>query len=281
MSPSQNRFRKSSSKDHPRPKKSLGQNFLIDRSVIGRIIEACSFSKEDAVLEIGPGTAALTREIAPRVGSLTVVETDRNLVERLEQEFKHGEITIVHGDFLRYDLAQIAVQGKLLKAVGNLPYYISTPIITKIIESRRLFGEFYLTVQQELADRMVAPPGNKEYGSFSCFVQYYAQAQVLLKIKSSAFKPMPKVDSCFLKLTMRSAPAVECRDEEFLFKVVRTGFQQRRKTLLNALSSLISKDRLSGIFSSLGFDPNVRAEQLGLAQYALLSDAISKVGSKQ
>lgn len=275
MTPSHHRFRKPSNQDHPRPKKSLGQNFLIDRSVIGRIIEACSFSKEDAVLEIGPGTAALTREIAPRVGSLTVVETDRSLVERLEKEFNDG-VTIIHEDFLKSDLSKIAPKGKKLKVIGNLPYYISTPIISKIIENRERVSEFYLTIQLELAERMAAPPGNKEYGSFSCFVQYYTQAQILLKIKSTAFKPAPKVDSCFLKLTMRSTPAVECADEEFLFKVIRAGFQQRRKTLANALSSLLSKDRLADIFASLGFEPNVRAEQLSLAQYARLSDSIQK-----
>lgn len=276
MSPSHQRFRKPSSQNHPRAKKSLGQNFLIDRSVIGRIIDACSFSKEDAVLEIGPGTAALTREIAPRVGSLTVVETDGSLVERLNEEFKDGQIAIVHADFLRYDLSQIATKGRLLKAVGNLPYYISTPIITKIIENRHLVSEFYLTIQQEMAERIVAPPGNKEYGSFSCFVQYYAQAQMLLKIKSSAFKPAPKVDSCFIKLTMRSSPAVPCRDEKFLFGVIRLGFQQRRKTLVNALSSLLPKDRLANIFASTGLDANIRAEQVSLAQFALLADSIQK-----
>jgi 16S rRNA (adenine1518-N6/adenine1519-N6)-dimethyltransferase len=279
MSPSPFRYRKSSPKDSLRPKKSLGQNFLVDRNVIGRMIDACSLSKDEVVLEIGPGTGALTREIAPRVKRLIAIETDGSLVERLRDEFKDLNIEIIHADFLRCDLTEILGKSKV-KVVGNLPYYISTPIMTKVVENRHLFTEFYLTVQQEFAERIVALPGGKDYSSFSCFNQFYTLPQMLFKIKSSAFKPAPKVDSCFLKLTMLEGAAYPCGDEKFLFHVIRTGFGQRRKTLVNALSTLLSKEQLIALFPSAGLLLNVRAEDVSLEQYVVLADFIQKT-SKQ
>ncbi len=273
MTPSPFRFRKSSPKDAVRPKKSLGQNFLVDKSVIGRMIDACGLTKEETVLEIGPGTGALTRELVPRVKRLIAVETDRSLVERLREEFKGPNVEIIHADFLKCDLSKVLGKDKV-KAVGNLPYYISTPIMTKVIENRHLFTEFFLTVQQEFAERIVAPPGGKDYSSFSCFNQLYTSPQMLFKIKSSAFKPAPKVDSCFLKLTMLETPAYPCADEKFLFQVIRTGFSQRRKTLVNALSSLVSKEQLIELFVKAGLAANVRAEEVGLEKYVLLADLV-------
>ena len=268
-----------SSKKSLRAKKGLGQNFLVDRNVIGRIIDACSFSKDDDVLEIGPGTGALTREIIPKVRSLIAVETDRELVEHLQAEFSNEQVKIIHADFLKYDLPEITGKGKRFKIVGNLPYYISTPIMAKVIENRHLFTEFYLTVQQEFAERIVASPGGKDYSSFSCFNQYYTIAKILFKIKSSAFKPVPKVDSCFLRMAMRPEPAFPCADEKFLFNVIRLGFGQRRKTLVNALSTLLSKDRLIAILHSAGLHANVRAEEVSLEQYTILSGLIRKSSS--
>lgn len=273
MTPSPFRFRKSYQKDSLRPKKSLGQNFLVDRNVIGRMIDACSLSGDEVVVEIGPGTGALTREIAPRVKRLIAIETDGSLVERLRDEFKEQNVEIIHADFLRCDLSEILGKAKV-KVVGNLPYYISTPIMTKVIENRHLFTEFYLTVQQEFAERIVASPGGKDYSSFSCFNQFYTVPQILFKIKSSAFKPAPKVDSCFLKLTMRQTPAFPCDDEKFLFHVIRLGFQQRRKTLVNALSTLLPKEQLIILFPSIGLLLNVRAEDVSLEQYVLLAERL-------
>ena len=278
MSPSPFRFRKSFQKDSLRPKKSLGQNFLVDRNVIGRMIDACSLSSDDVVLEIGPGTGALTREIAPRVMRLIAIETDGSLVERLRDEFKGQNVEIIHADFLKCDLSEVLGKDKV-KVVGNLPYYISTPIMTKVVENRHLFTEFYLTVQQEFAERIVAPPGGKDYSSFSCFNQFYTVPKMLFKIKSSAFKPAPKVDSCFLNLTMRQKPAYPCDDENFLFHVIRTGFGQRRKTLVNALSSLLSKELLIALFPSAGLIVNVRAEDVSLEQYVLLARIIQRYPS--
>lgn len=276
MTPSPFRFRKPAQKDTVRAKKSLGQNFLVDRNVIGRMIDACALSSEETVLEIGPGTGALTRELSPRVKRLIAIETDGALVKRLTDEFKERNVEIIHADFLKCDLSEILGKSKV-KVVGNLPYYISTPIMTKVVENRHLFTEFFLTVQQEFAERIVATPGDKDYSSFSCFNQFYTIPQMLLKIKSSAFKPAPKVDSCFLKLTMLKSPAYPCEDENFLFKVIRTGFGQRRKTLVNALSSLLSKEQLIELFVKAGLAVNVRAEEVGLEKYVLLADMLRKI----
>lgn len=276
MSPSPFRFRKSSSKDPLRPKKSLGQNFLVDRNVIGRMIDACALSKDEVVLEIGPGTGALTREIAPRVKRLIAVETDGSLVERLRDEFRDRNVEIIHADFLKCDLSQMLGKNKV-KVVGNLPYYISTPIMTKVVENRQMFTEFFLTVQQEFAERIVAAPGGKDYSSFSCFNQFYTVPRMLFKIKSSAFKPAPKVDSCFLKLTMLKNPAYPCDDEQFLFKVIRTGFSQRRKTLVNALSSLLSKQQLIDLLAKADLSANARAEEVGLEKYVRLAEMIRSI----
>lgn len=258
-----------------RPKKSLGQNFLVDSHIIGRMIDACHLSKDETVIEIGPGTGAITREIACRVKKLVAVETDRSLVDRLQTEFTQNQIQLIHADFLKVDLFQLH-SGEQWKVVGNLPYYISTPIITKILEHRQLFCEFYLTVQQEFAQRLVASPGGKDYGSFSCFVQYYADVQILFNIKRSCFKPVPKVDSCFVKLTMRQKPLWQVQDEVFLFKMIRLGFQQRRKTLINALSASFAKSDVGDALASAGLSPQIRAEQVTLEQFINLSHVLLK-----
>ncbi len=263
---------KKSSREKPlRAKKSLGQNFLVDKNVIARIVEACSFQKSDRVLEIGPGTGALTREIIGRVGHLTAVETDHRLWAMLSDDFKGANAEFIHADFLKYDLTPL--KGPV-KVFGNLPYYISTPIIIKIIEHRHLFSEFYLTVQWEFAQRMMAKPSGEDYSSFSCFVQYFAEPQILFKIKNSCFRPAPKVDSCFLKLTLRDKPLYEVDDEEFLFKVIRLGFGQRRKTLMNALSVLMAKDQMADILKEVGIAPAARAESLGLPQFVALAKVL-------
>jgi 16S rRNA (adenine1518-N6/adenine1519-N6)-dimethyltransferase len=259
-----------------RAKKSLGQNFLVDKNAIGRILDACAFTKNDAILEIGPGTGALTREIIPRVGRFMAVETDQRLFDRLTEEFHGIPATFVHADFLKFD-SRIFVKGQeRVKVFGNLPYYISTPIITKVLAERHLFSEFFLTVQWEFAQRMVARAGEDDYSSFSCFVQFYAEPQIFFKLKSTCFRPAPKVDSCFLKLKMRPAPLYQSVDEDFLFKVIRLGFQQRRKTILNALSVLLPKDQLAGILKVAGIDPSVRAESLDLERFVSLTTLLKK-----
>ncbi|MBL8012711.1 MAG: ribosomal RNA small subunit methyltransferase A [Candidatus Omnitrophica bacterium] len=259
-----------------RAKKYLGQNFLIDPHIIERIIESCQLSKEETIIEIGPGTGALTRHLKNRVKTLIAIEKDKALAASLTKELAGSNVKIIEGDFLELDLASIVSKTGPIKLIGNLPYYISTPILTKVIEQRKHVTNFYLTVQREFAQRLGAHPGTKEYGSLSCFVQYYARVQPLFLIKSTCFKPRPKVDSGFLRINIRQVPEYPSRDEQFLFQVIRQGFNQRRKTLLNALSVIISKARLEIILNAMGLNIQARAEQLSLEKFVLLAQEISK-----
>ena len=248
--------------------KHLGQNFLVDPNVKRKIISACDLSENDTVLEIGPGGGALTRELAPRVKKLIAVETDKVLFQELRDKFHGTSTEIIHADFLELPTGSLPDN---LKAIGNLPYYISTPIIEKILLQPDKFSSFFLTIQYELGRRLAAGPGTKEYGSFSCFVQYYAEPKILFKIKNTAFRPVPKVDSCFLKLTplKRSNKA---QDERWLFQIIRHAFQQRRKTLANALSRLIEPEKLQQVLKKLDLGEKVRAENLQLEDFIALSN---------
>ncbi len=249
-------------------KKQLGQNFLADPNVKRKIIAACDLSEDDIVLEIGPGGGALTRELAPRVKKLIAIETDKTLAQELHTEFQGTSTEIIHADFLKYPVESLPDH---LKIIGNLPYYISTPIIDKILLHPDKFSIFYLTIQYELGRRLAAGPGTKEFGVFSCFVQYYAEPKILFKIKNTAFRPIPKVDSCFLKLTplKRSNKA---QDEHWLFQIIRHAFQQRRKILTNALSGLIETEKLQEMLKELDLREKVRAENLKLEDFIALAN---------
>lgn len=251
------------------PKRSLGQNFLINPRVEQKIIEACDLTKDDVVLEIGPGKGVLTRPLADRVKKVLAIEKDNYLAPQLEKEFAGTNVTIEHADVLKYPFEQLPAP---MKVVGNLPYNIATPIIEKVLAFRHKFSVFYMTVQLEYGNRIVARPHSKEYGSLSCFVQYYAQAQKLFKIPPSAFSPAPKVDSCFLSLRMRPEPARKARDEEFLFKLIRACFSQRRKTLRNSLAVIYGKKEGEELLRNLNIDPMLRAEDLNLEDYVRLAN---------
>ncbi|MBF0484996.1 MAG: ribosomal RNA small subunit methyltransferase A [Candidatus Omnitrophica bacterium] len=253
------------------PKKRLGQNFLRDQRVLRRIIEACELKNDETVLEIGPGQGALTRSIAPYVKDIIAVEADPQLADQLRKDFDPAKLTVHDSDILKFDFSKI--QGPI-KVVGNLPYYISTPIIELVITNRKLFTSLFMTVQLEFGERLVAAPGSKEYGSFSCFVQFYTKPRILFKIPPSAFHPVPKVTSCFMRLDLRLEPPEEVKDETFFLKVIRQAFLQRRKSLVNSLGALASKDKLFLALSAAGVDPKARAEELGLAQFARIADAL-------
>jgi 16S rRNA (adenine1518-N6/adenine1519-N6)-dimethyltransferase len=247
------------------PKKSLGQNFLNDIRIQQKIIQACELKADDVVVEIGPGQGVLSRLIAPQVKKLICVETDRDLIESLRSELPTVEI--VHADFLKWDLPSG------IKVIGNIPYYISTPIIEKLIEERAKVSTAFLTVQLEFGERLAATPGGKDYGSLSCFAQYYAGIKLLFKIKNTCFKPAPKVDSCFLRLEIRPF-ADKAVDEEFLFKLIQTAFQQRRKNIVNALKGLTGKEKLEEALIALSIDLNARPENLSLSNYIKLSNVL-------
>ena len=236
------------------------------------------------VVEIGPGQGVLTRLIAPHVKKLICIETDRDLIEPLRSSLP-ARVDIIHADFLKWDFKQIqtdlvpcapGTRSVQVKVIGNIPYYISTPIVEKLITDRKKISAAFLTVQLEFGQRLTAKAGGKDYGSLTCFVQYYADIKMLFKIKNTCFNPAPKVDSCFLRLDMRrylegdSPLGVQGTvpfNEEFLFKLIQTAFQQRRKNIVNTLKGLVGREKLEESLMSLGIDPNARPENLTLSNY--------------
>ncbi len=252
------------------PKKNLGQNFLTDIRIRQKIIQACDLKIEDVVVEIGPGQGVLTRLIAPVVKRLICVETDRDLIGPLSSGLSPS-VEIIHADFLKWDMGHLPPGTKV---IGNIPYYISTPIIEKLIKDRTKFSEAFLTVQSEFGGRLTAKAGGKDYGSLSCFTQYYADIKMLFKIKNTCFKPVPKVDSCFLRLTMSPQPEELASDEEFCFKLIQRAFQQRRKNIVNSLKGLVAREKLEEALKSLGINPSARPENLTLLNYIALSNRL-------
>jgi 16S rRNA (adenine1518-N6/adenine1519-N6)-dimethyltransferase len=253
------------------PKKFLGQNFLVDPHVQNKMMDAFQLDPLETVLEIGPGKGALTKRIYPHVKKVIAVETDRLLVEELRQVFKNTNVEIIHEDFLKFDLGKLPGP---VKVIGNLPYYITTPIIEKIFEYPGLCQRFFMTVQWEFGQRLKAAPNTKAYGSFTCFVQYHADVHMYFKIKNTAFSPRPKVDSCFLELKFHDANLSPGMDKERLFQVIRQAFQQRRKTIENSLSKLFNKELLRQAFQTAGFSGQLRAENLTLKDYIKLTQAL-------
>jgi len=253
------------------PKKSLGQNFLINQNVQQRIIAACDLKPADIVLEIGPGKGALTRLIAPHVKKVIAVEKDTQLAAELKLQFYDSNVTIIHEDILKYSFDGLPDH---IKIIGNLPYNIATPIIEKVLTYGKKFYVFYMTVQLEYGQRMAAKPSTKSYGSWSCFTQYYADIQMLFKVGRAAFYPVPKVQSCFLRLDIPRKVRLEVQDEKLFFKIIRSAFNQRRKTIMNSLSSLCDKTQLAEILESLEINTKFRAENLALEDYARITHAM-------
>ena len=264
--------RPSSPEPIPRTKKHLGQNFLTDENILRKIVAACGFKEDQHVLEIGPGRGALTRHIAPHVKSLYAVEMDPQLHDLLEREFPEEHIHLIRSDFLKFAVPALPVP---VTIIGNLPYNISTPIIEKLISERRVLTDAFLTVQHEFGKRLTAQPRSKDYGSLSCYIQYYADVRILFLIKPSCFRPVPKVTSCFLKLSFRNQ-GFSVTDEEFLFKFIRSAFQHRRKTLANALSGLYDKTELLRVLEQLNINPSARPDALSLTDYCDIINRIQR-----
>ncbi len=259
---------------HIKPKKNLGQNFLIDKNIQNKIISCIELASTDTVLEIGPGEGAITGLLCQNAAKVFAVEIDRNLCAFLTGKFaKLENISIINADILKFDLRSLP-PGDKLKVIGNIPYYITTPIIEHLLFYSERIEEIYLTVQKEFAQRMIAAAGSKVYGSFSCFVQYYTEPEILFLIKKNSFHPAPQVDSCFLRLKLRREPPVKVKNEKTLFKIIRTGFQQRRKTLKNSLEELIPADKLDKFFQEYDLNPKIRPEDLSLQDFANLANLI-------
>lgn len=265
-------------------KKSLGQNFLIDTNILTQIAEAAGMGKRDGVIEIGPGIGALTEQFAERVRRVEAFEIDDCLLPILEETLApYDNVTIHHQDILKADLHQIIEERfsdvDRIAVVGNLPYYITTPIIMKLLEARLPVQRFVFMVQKEVGDRMKASPNTKAYGSLSIAVQFYAKATRVFTVPPTVFVPRPKVESVVLSLEKREEPPVIVKDEPFFFQVVRASFAQRRKTIRNNLQRNLLKDkkdreRIEQALSTCHIDPSRRGETLSMEEFARLTNAL-------
>lgn len=271
-------------KYHITANKKLGQNFLINDEVINGIVEASNIQKEDLVIEIGPGLGTLTSELLENAGKVIAIELDENMLPILNDRFKlYDNFELLNEDVLKVDLNKLISEnmGGLSKAkvVANLPYYITTPIIMKLLEDKLNIESITVMVQKEVADRITAKPGDKLSGSITYSVDYYAEAEKIVFVDKSSFIPAPEVDSEVIKLQIREEPKVHVENEELFFKVIKASFMQRRKTLLNGLSnSGIIKDKeiLKEILQKLGLSVDIRGEKLTIEQFAELSNLIDK-----
>ncbi len=259
--------------------KKYGQNFLIDPNVLERVISAAQVTEKDCVLEIGPGIGTMTQLLAERAGSVVAVEIDRNLIPILEETLSpYSNVTIINEDILKLDIRQITEEhggGGPVKVVANLPYYITTPIVMGLLEGSAPLESITVMVQKEVAERMQAGPGTKEYGALSLAVQYYAQPQVVANVPPNCFIPRPGVGSAVIRLTRYKTPPVEVADEGKLFAMIRASFNQRRKTLANSLGNApglkASREEVAKALEEMGLPAMVRGEALTLEQFAELA----------
>lgn len=264
------------------PQKKYGQNFLIDPNVLERIVRAADITKEDCVLEIGPGIGTLTQYLAEKAREVLAVEIDRELIPVLEDTLSgYDNIEIINADILKLDVRKLVMEkneGKPIKVVANLPYYITTPIIMELLESRLPVESITIMVQKEVADRMQSGPGTKDYGALSLAVQYYAKPEIVANVPPNCFLPRPNVGSAVIRLTRYTDPPVHVTDEKFLFALIRASFNQRRKTLLNGLSNAsglgLSKEKIAMTIEQMGLSPTVRGESFTLEQFADLANKL-------
>ncbi len=262
------------------PKKRLGQHFLIDRNTLTRIVDACEATPDSNVLEIGPGLGVVTRELVERGARVVCVDIDPDMCAVLEQTVGGlANVEVVNADFLEVELPDFfseRVNGSWC-IVGNLPYYITSPILEKLIEAKSFVSRAVLMIQREVADRLRAAPGSDDYGSLSVFVQYHCIVESVMRVSKNVFYPVPDVDSEVIKLTLRPEPPVSVRDENLFFRVVRAAFGKRRKTLQNALSSSAElgwdRDTATHALVSAGIDAGRRGETLSIGEFAAISNA--------
>ena len=264
--------------------KKFGQNFLIDDHVITKIINAAEITKNDLVLEIGPGIGTMTQYLAESAGKVIAVEIDKNLIPILGETLaEYDNVTIINEDILKLDINRLVEEendGKPIKVVANLPYYITTPIIMGLFESHVPLQSITVMVQKEVADRMQVGPGSKDYGALSLAVQYYAKPYIVANVPPNCFIPRPGVGSAVIRLTRYEEPPVMVKDESLMFKLIRASFNQRRKTLQNGIANSpelpYSKAQVEKALEKMGLAANVRGESLTLAEFAKLSDTISE-----
>lgn len=271
-----------------RANKSLGQNFLISEQVVNEIVESSKIDKEDLVIEIGPGLGTLTKHLLEKAGKVIGIELDKKMVEILQDRFKlYNNFELYQQDVLKIDLKHLIKKEKentnikKVKIVANLPYYITTPIIMKLLEEKLDLESITVMIQKEVADRLIAIPGEKETGAITYAVYYYAIAEAILEVPKESFIPEPEVTSKVIKLNIRKEPPIEVQDKELMFKIIKSAFMQRRKTLINALNNakiFQNKEEGNQILESLKLDESVRAEKLTLENFADITNRILKKG---
>ena len=262
--------------------KKFGQNFLIDANVLEKIVEAAKITKEDLVLEIGPGIGTMTQYLCENAREVVAVEIDKNLIPILQDTLSsYDNVIVINEDILKVDIAKLAEEkngGRPIKVVANLPYYITTPIIMGLFESHVPLKSITIMVQKEVADRMKEGPGSKEYGALSLAVQYYANPQIVLNVPPSCFMPRPNVGSAVINLERFEQCPVDVKDEKFMFDIIRASFNQRRKTLVNGLTNAqnlhVTKEQVVQALEAMGKDVNVRGEKFTLEEFAQLSQLL-------
>lgn len=273
-----------------RLKKSLGQNFLTDLHVLEKIVRAAMLTEQSGVIEIGPGIGALTERLADHAHKVVAIEIDQRLIPILKELFKNRpHVEIVHGDALTVDFSKLITEHlsgtSSLHLVANLPYYVTSPILTRVLELRLPLENLVVMVQKEVADRLLAQPGTKDYGSLTIFVRYFAEATMVAKVPSHVFVPRPQVDSAVVKLTPHLEPKVKVSNEALFFKIVRAAFHQRRKTLLNALYTQLyphlSKSEIENWLQKANIHPKRRGETLSLQEFAILTNVMDQVTAAQ
>lgn len=264
--------------------KRFGQNFLIDAHILDKIVTGAGVNKDDCVLEIGPGIGTMTQYLCERAKKVIAVEIDKALIPILEDTLSaYDNVTVINDDILKVDINAIADQyneGRPIKVVANLPYYITTPIIMGLFESGVPLDNITIMIQREVADRMQEGPGTKDYGALSLAVQYYSEPEIIAYVSPECFIPKPKVGSAVIRLSRYAEPPVKVKDEKLMFRIIRASFNQRRKTLANGLSNAsdlsFSREDVQAALISLGFREDIRGEKLSLEEFALLTDALSE-----
>lgn len=268
-------------------KKSLGQNFLIDQNILDKIVDAAELDSTKGALEIGPGIGALTERLAQTAGTVTAVEIDRRLIPILEEVLEPYEhVQVEQADVLEVDLPDLFERNfkdvAKVSVVANLPYYVTTPILMKLLEGKLPLEHIVVMIQKEVAVRMAASPGSKDYGSLSIAVQYYSEPKLICTVPNTVFIPQPNVDSAVIRLTVREHPPVDAKDELHFFDVVHSSFAQRRKTISNNLKSRFSppggRERIDSLLIQAGIEPSRRGETLSLQEFATLSNVLLEAG---
>lgn len=268
-------------------KKSLGQNFLIDQNILDKIVDAAGLDSSAGALEIGPGIGALTERLAQTAGAVTAVEIDRRLIPILRDVLSpYPHVKVRNEDVLKVDLKEMFAEDfagvDKVSVVANLPYYVTTPILMKLLEEKLPLDNIVVMIQKEVAERMAAAPGGKEYGSLSIAVQYYSEPELVCKVPKTVFIPEPNVESAVIRLKVREHPPVKVEDEKHFFEVVQASFAQRRKTIANNLKaryfSQEGRERLEALLEEAGIEPTRRGETLSLEEYARLSGVFLAAG---